>query len=442
MPPPPGPDPAAYDVTRVAETRSAIPARIGGAGPPPTVCFIMVYRSQEEMVENATRTAAGGEREGDLVIVSMNTQSHWKGKASTAARMNYRMRTKAGGDVDLVLAQETWMYADDRTEHLMGLVYQCAGRLRTEEDAEKVGTRGSGLLAMVGPQAKWETGVKEHRMPCARIQTVQVKAVPALFVINVYGPVGGAEMTREEFREALEREVEAVGNAAVIIVGDWNMNPSRMSRKWRTWMDKERLEVVKPPRPTYLDRTTPDFCAARKTRGLRVTVENYDKNRLGMPGSAHGAIMVRVAGLRRARGGQDMTRIPGRRRMGPRLVEWKEYSRLEVEALGEEMEVEEMERKLTAAMVANIMKVSKPGGKKRVEGIKVDEMTWKKMVEADRSERPAQEMIKVVAEWAKKYWVTKREELEEDIRGHEKSGFTATKARLEAGKARWNHDKR
>ncbi len=125
------------------------------------------------------------------MIVSLNSQSHWKGRASTAARLNYKLRAAAGRKIDLLLAQETWMYADDRTGHLLGLTYQCAGRERAGPGLERVSAKGSGLLALVGPHAEWDTAVTAHRTPNDRIQTMQVRAAAPLFIVNVYGPVAG-----------------------------------------------------------------------------------------------------------------------------------------------------------------------------------------------------------------------------------------------------------
>ncbi len=126
-------------------------------------------------------------------------------------------------------------------------------------------------------------------------------------------------------------------------------------------------------------------------------------------------------------------------RMGPRVVEWEDYARLGMEELGEDMGVEEMEGRIRACMVKNMLTVSKPAGGRKDVSVRMDEATWNRMVEADRGERPARAMIAEVTKWAERNWAERRSELEEDIREHRKRGFTITRARIEAGKTRWTH---
>ncbi len=371
-----------------------------------------------------------------LGILSLNTQSHWVGPSSFAPSLNLWLRTGDAATTDVMLAQETWLYANDTIPHLFGVNYRCAGETRpTTEHAHL--SQGTGLLALEKPSSGWRLHLQSQRCPSSRIQTVQLNCNPAIFILNVYGPASGNVAGRDAFISSLLHAIRALGSASFIAIGDWNLNPHALPAQLRRVIPAMRASLLIPPQPTYTPaNTTPDFCIARLDGRRRATISNFDKTRLGWHGSAHGAIHVQIANIRPTCNQPPLLQIPLSTRLNPCNTDWDEYERQHSHALAVQ-NANDMEKELHKSIYDNIRRASKPKrGQSQDARLTPMPETIKTRLEQCRSSHP-REYAKIIREWSDQHWKEKKEEWEQAILKHAADSFKCTRSRISGALAKW-----
>ncbi len=371
----------------------------------------------------------------DFVVVSLNTQSHWVGTSSFAPALNFWLRTADARHVSCLVAQETWLFANESIKYMFGTEYRCAGEKRAPDVAIRRAP-GSGLVTVLSPAALWQVAVRSHRCPCPRIQITAVECSPLLFLVNVYGPASNVAGAKEEFRKTFEKAMLALGHAQFVAIGDWNIDPGSLPGRWRDTLRTLGASILTPPCPTYLDRTTPDFCICKTDRAIKCTVSNFDKLRFGWRGSAHGAIAISISGLRRPPPKGPPLTIPRCQRLGRRKVDWESYRRIEVGPVAT-ANVTDMEQAISGHIIKNVTEAStKVKDGRRQQPPMPDVIRAKLFAVANPMENPKL-LAEAIKEWAEEHWSRRRAEWEERILSHSSESFRATRNRLDHALAMW-----